>query len=490
MKRFNLLLYALIMVGCSNTQEIASNSESVFSVDSDSKEIVSSSLSSIEELSSSEVMSSSDDIESSTTSEESLSSSESIFESSTEEIIENEYIFPKMYVNTEYGRTINSKETYINCNVSITDSLFNIANVEAGIRGRGNSTWAWAKKPYRIKFNEKQGLFGYGKAKSWTLIANHCDLSLARNYLALNLSKNTDDIGFTSTATYCSLYLNGSYQGLYLVCDQIQSGKTRININEELNGDPAATGYLLEMDVKDRVVSEGKIEGIDYFTIGTDTSKAYVIKTPDTEDELYNEVYFNFIKSYLEGVNTYLTAKATKENYDILASIIDMNSFADTYIISELFNNCDVGWSMYMYKDANDKLRSGPIWDFDISSGNCAYHPSSCDPTTMWARGGSGWYANLFRFEEFRELVCDKMAIYKDRFAKIIDDEVDNLLLYENEFNKNFEKWKILGVGVNMGTNPISTETMLSFSTWKEQILYLQEWLHESLDAMASEYGK
>ena len=113
MKRHSLLLYALIMVGCSNTQEIASNSESVFSVDNDSKEIVSLSSSSIEKLSSSEVMSSSDDIESFTSNEESLSSSESIFESSTEEIIENEYIFPKMYVNTEYGRTINSKETYM-----------------------------------------------------------------------------------------------------------------------------------------------------------------------------------------------------------------------------------------------------------------------------------------------------------------------------------------------------------------------------------------
>ena len=100
------------------------------------------------------------------------------------------------------------------------------------------------------------------------------------------------------------------------------------------------------------------------------------------------------------------------------------------------------------------------------------------------------WYANLFRFSDFRTLVEDKMETYKDRFASVINDTVDNLLLYEEEFDRNFEKWDILTKSVNMGDTPISTETLLSFTTWREHILYLKEWLLDSLGAMVTEYSK
>ena len=410
--------------------------------------------------------------------------------SSTTTTKNNEYTFPDLYLNTDYGRKIISKEDYIHCLVTVSNSPYNIIDEEAGVRGRGNSSWAWDKKPYRIKFDSKVNLFNNGKAKSWTLIANHCDLSLSRNYLAFELSRNTDDIEYTSSTQFVNFYLNGEYRGLYLVCDQMQSGKTRVNINEDLTGVPEETGYLLEMDVADRVTFEGGKENEDFFTLGSDTSKAYVLKTPDTDDENYNVSYLNYIKGYMNQVYSLLSSTANHDNYVALSNYVDLNTFADTYIISELFNNCDVGWSMYMYKDVNGKLKSGPLWDFDISSGNCAYHPNSCNPEYMWARSGSMWYSNLFRFSDFRDLVEDKMEIYKDRFIGIINDTVDNLLLYEEEFNRNFTKWDILTKGINMGDTPISTETLLSFTTWKEHILYLQEWLLDSLDAMAVEYSK
>ena len=239
----------------------------------------------------------------------------------------NEYTFPDFYVNTDYGRIINSKETYIHCLVSVDNSLYNITDVDAGIRGRGNSTWAWDKKPYRVKFDSKVNLFNNGKAKSWTLIANHCDLSLSRNYLAFSISRNTDDIEFTSSAVFVNLYLNNEYRGVYLVCDQMQTGKTRVNVNEELNGNPAETGYLIEMDVADRVTWEGGEEGKDFFTLGSDTSKAYVLKTPDTDDENYSVDYLNYIKDYMMQVYTTLTSSANNTNYDSLVNLMDLDTF-------------------------------------------------------------------------------------------------------------------------------------------------------------------
>ncbi len=480
-----LMIFIMTLLGCSNKTTSSLNSTTDYEITSTNESKIDTTISDTiakddTTLSTTDITTSIEDIIAT------LEDTTTVIDSST--LVENKYVFPNFYVNTDYGRIINSKETYIHCLVSTNNSEYEITDIDAGIRGRGNSTWAWDKKPYRVKFDSKVDLFNNGKAKSWTLIANHCDLSLSRNYLAFLLSRNTDSLEFTSSAVFVNFYLNNQYQGLYLVCDQIQSGKTRININEELNGNPSDTGYLIEMDVADRVTFEGGIKDKDFFTLGSDTSKAYVLKTPDTKDVNYDVIYLDYIKYYMTDVYTYLISQASEENYNALSNLIDMNTFADTYILSELFNNCDVGWSMYMYKDKDEKLKSGPIWDFDISSGNCAYHPKSCDPNNMWARSGSMWYSNLLRFDEFKELVASKLESYKDKFKELLNTEVENLLLYEDEFNRNFEKWDILGKGINMGDSPISTEELLSFTTWKEHILYLKEWLFDSIDAMVNEY--
>ena len=49
------------------------------------------------------------------------------------------------------------------------------------IRGRGNSTWTFDKKPYAMKFEESVNLFGMGKNKHWVLLANRLDTTLMRN---------------------------------------------------------------------------------------------------------------------------------------------------------------------------------------------------------------------------------------------------------------------------------------------------------------------
>ncbi len=57
----------------------------------------------------------------------------------------------------------------------------------ASMKGRGNSTWGYPKKPYNIKLGSKAKLFGMEKAKNWCLIANHGENSLLRNQLVYTL---------------------------------------------------------------------------------------------------------------------------------------------------------------------------------------------------------------------------------------------------------------------------------------------------------------
>ena len=62
---------------------------------------------------------------------------------------------PTIFSNTENGTPITSKEIYLNAKVSVRGSIngeFDITEVEAEVRGRGNSQGVMEKKPYSLKF--------------------------------------------------------------------------------------------------------------------------------------------------------------------------------------------------------------------------------------------------------------------------------------------------------------------------------------------------
>ena len=61
-----------------------------------------------------------------------------------------------IYIDTEGGLFISSKENYLNTKLSINgqskykSKIFEL-NQNARIKGRGNSSWNWPKKPFKIK---------------------------------------------------------------------------------------------------------------------------------------------------------------------------------------------------------------------------------------------------------------------------------------------------------------------------------------------------
>ena len=80
---------------------------------------------------------------------------------------------PTIFIDTENGVEITSKEEYVNAVVTVRgaeDEAVNITEVAAEIKGRGNSTWGMDKKPYRLKFNKKINFMGNeAKEKNWVL---------------------------------------------------------------------------------------------------------------------------------------------------------------------------------------------------------------------------------------------------------------------------------------------------------------------------------
>ena len=142
---------------------------------------------------------------------------------------------------------------YVKAQVSVSNCEgFALEEVPSKVKVRGNYTSLYPKKPIRIKFEEKQamcGLNGGAKMKSWVLLAEYKDPSLLRNALAFTLAKSfytTTDQAYSADFRPVEVYLNGEYQGVYLLTEQQEVDEHRVNVPEL--EDEVHTGYFFEYD--------------------------------------------------------------------------------------------------------------------------------------------------------------------------------------------------------------------------------------------------
>lgn len=374
------------------------------------------------------------------------------------------YEMPMIFIETETGEDVTSKEEYIGGSISVANCAngYVINDLEMEIRGRGNYSWSLEKKSYRIKLSEQQQLLGLGdgKNKNWVLLADHCDQTLMRNYISHTFAGKMSGIDFAPECKNVEVYLNGNYNGVYLLCEPITINKNRLNINE----DPEAgtdIGYLVQL-------SEYSEEPM--FRIG---SKMYEIKNDLSTDPVLAEEQANYIRGYMFACMEAVTGgdRATIETY------MDLDSIVDTYIVEEMLKNIDVGWdSFYFYKDAGGKLCFGPVWDFDLALGN-ANEGTETYGDLLAASGqmdqSNPWFVALMRHQWFREMVAERW--HSDEVQEIVNNlpsliESTAKSNYKS-FNRNFEVWDIFGQTINRESWIIT-----SLANYDEHYQYLISW--------------
>ena len=219
-------------------------------------------------------------------------------------------------------------------------------NVE--LKGRGNSTWGWAKSPYQIKFKEKTDFLGMGKGKKWILLANYFDMSNLRNAAAFKLEAMLDQYD-ALMGKFAELYIDGDYQGVYFVTEKIDIGKDRIDLDDEL-------GVVVEL--------ENLHDGEECYYTKNET--CLVVKDAVNED-LEAEAIADFVEDFGE-----MELAALNGDYETVKALIDVESLAKYYLLSEFTSNPDA-WasSWYFYKNGlDDKIHVGPGWDFDYALSN------------------------------------------------------------------------------------------------------------------------
>lgn len=401
---------------------------------------------------------------------------------------------PVICISTEERASVESREEYVNCSISVidTDESYSITEAPAQIRGRGNGSWWYDKKSYKIKFEEKTSVLGSDyKAKSWSLIATHSDKTLSRNAAAFDLSERMENIEYTSVCECVEVFLNDEYIGVYSLCDAIETGDGRVDISGEDDG--SNPGFLIEIEQR---AADSGTENIDYFVFD---ELSYEIKTPDLssyiasgeEEVTYNTEFTSYITSFFSECYEALDGG----DYGAVTELIDVDSFAETYIIHEVFGVIDSGYaSFYLYRKAGGgKLISGPIWDFDSSGGNFNYlyaTEAECSPEIpLIAEIHNVWYNKLLKFDEFNKLVKEKLIYYKNAIFEMLGlletDNPDGIYAaYGRSLERNFEKWQTLGVFVYD-----EPESVYSITTVAGQFDYLRNWLTERYYYVCTQYG-
>jgi len=374
-------------------------------------------------------------------------------------------------ITTDESTQITSKDYYLSGSFSMISYDNNnvattlLTNESIQIRCRGNSTYYMPKYSYRVKFATKTTLLFNHSESDWVLLANFADQTLIRNYLAHTFSESID-MSFSPGAEFVDVYVNDEYMGNYLLTDQIEVTNDRVNIEE--HSTDTDTGYLIEMDKRMYDWPEGT-EGIDWFMV---YGVPYVIKSPKTDSEYYTNDQFLFIMNYIAEVHLTLL---NKQDYSLL---IDEDSFIDWFIVQELFKNVDSGYSsVYLYKDKGGLLKMGPVWDFDLSTGNPGHLEDALRVPEGWYTNlefKNIWYYYLMQYDGFQEKL-------KDRWNEIYAYEIQALLanVYPVAISitysrfLNFQKWDIIGSWSDWYTAPEVFEA----KTYEEQIAFLYDYL-------------
>lgn len=303
------------------------------------------------------------------------------------------------------------------------------------IKGRGNTTWGKAKKPFNITYDKKVSIAGMDSSKKYSLLANYQDDSLSRNRFLYDLS---DAVGmpYASDSRYVDFYVNGYYWGSYQLTEKIEVG------SDSLIDDFGEDDYLdAEGNVKEDFpflceVDAGAAEGEDYF-VKLSGGQKITIKAPELSegDKGYDEV-----KSYVKTKFDAFYNAARSKTAD-LSTYADVDSLANIYLINELGKNWDAGVSslFFTYKQDDNgafKFYGSPVWDYDNSLGNAVgveYELKSIgvndyeDYTGWWCKykgksGSSKTSSNIMnRFAQNTPILNRAKALWAEKYIPAIE---------------------------------------------------------------------
>lgn len=369
---------------------------------------------------------------------------------------------------------------------------FNDYDGTIGIEVRGSSSQMFPKKQYGIELRNEQGegidapLLGLPEEEDWILYAPFNDKSLMRDALAYKLGREMGR--YAPRTRYCEVVLNGSYQGVYVLIEKIKRDKNRVDISNlkpgEISGDDLTGGYILKVD-KD-TGSGGDGWESDHQPLHGIKDQNIFFQYQDPKPDKIADEQKEYIQNFMKDFENALAGENFQDPEEGYARYIDVPSFIDFFIASEVTKNVDAyRISTFFHKQKitdGNKLVMGPVWDFNLGFGNADYctkgNPqgfvigfNKVCPDDYWLI--PFWWERLFEDENFHQQVLDrwkelregpfqtaKMTAYVDSVAAVMN---------EGPQQRNFKAWPVLGTYV--------WPNYYVGNTYQEEVMWLKNWI-------------
>jgi hypothetical protein len=257
---------------------------------------------------------------------------------------------------------------------------------------------------------------------------------------------------------------------------------------EDNSGNELTGGYIIKNDYY--TSSDSWLSS--FSPVNKPGAKVYFVYHDPDADAITSQQK-EYIRSFINSLETVLYSPYFKVPVFGYKSYIDINSFADYFIIGEVSRNVDTyKKSRYYYKDKDSKdnlLHSGPVWDLDwawrnlkencvhvnqIDGSGWAYRINECSASPV----PPSWEVRMMQDNDFVRLVHDRYfelratILSQAKLEKTIDS-VANLL--DEAQVRHYQKWKILGI--NAGT----PESGIQPSTYIGETDKLKKWISTRL---------
>ena len=376
------------------------------------------------------------------------------------------------------------------------------------LRYRGNSTYNDSpKKPYSfrtldspMKYGSKQKvkILGMGKDDNWALLAPYSDKSMMRDLLALELARPWME--YTPQGRFCEVFLDGTYYGVYILCEVVSKGKHRLNLNRPGESGNALTGdYLVEVDYDDDVHYLSKFHPTD------SNNKAYVdkyihfqYKSP-TFDDLEDEQLL-YINRRIDQMERSLASADFRDSVTGYHRYIDVMSFIDYQLSMELGHSIDAyrkSCKLYKRRDNVDGRFKTVIWDMNLAYGNCKLRDGW--RTDGWVYKSNDllysegedflipfWWTRLNSDETYQTLLRNRWAEYRtttltDDGVMAVIDSLANELTSHGAIERNSRAWPRWGVYV--------WPNYYIAKDFDDEVSHLKQWLRDRIAWMDEELG-
>lgn len=359
----------------------------------------------------------------------------------------------------------------------------------AKVRYRGNSSRFFDKKSYSIHLVDKDendksySLAGMSSHNEWVLNGPFLDRTCLRNYLCMNVAGEIME--YAPNVRFCELFVDGKYQGLYLLMETISRGEGRIEINTT-NKNSALTSYIVRWDRSGK--GDHELNNYTYYTYRSDVSSLDIRYPGNNTITEEKEEYINQNISQIEKLLYSMSLWETDDDY---TDYIDINSFADYFIINEFFRNVDAGrFSTFYYKDIRGKVKT-VVWDFNNACDNYIDYQWGADGFTMQ---NAPWFGRLLKDEEFVDLVVTKYhrlreGVLATNYLWDYIDQTDQWL--SDAVKRNDQVWGYVYDLNNYNGMNYLTPVERNFTSHKEAVEELKEfivkrgkWLDEHIDSL------